>query len=175
MSCLDERLLCLCLPATREQLAAAQGKVARLCEGNAVLTEKVTEAERDRDAAVADSSAAVVRAGQYQDLHTTLLEACGGVVDVLSLAGVSVEERLGNVLRRFMEVIRHAVHRRATLALAAAFLRSSEDLRYMEIRFPPMEKPDNVGALAVEFRSAAGAIVEYERVEDVICSAPHEV
>lgn len=61
------------------------------------------------------------------------------------------------------------------MALAAAFLRSGKDLRYMAIGFPPTEKPDDISALAVEFRSAAGAIVEYEKVEDVIRSAPHEV
>lgn len=82
----------------------------------------MTEAERDREAIVADSSAAMVRADQFRDLHATLLEACGGVVDVLSLVGVSVEERLSNVLGRFMEVICHAVRCVATLALAAASL-----------------------------------------------------
>ena len=41
--------------------------------------------------------------------------------------------------------------------------------------FPPMEKPDDAGVLAMEFRGAAGAIVESERVEDVIRSAPHDV
>ena len=41
--------------------------------------------------------------------------------------------------------------------------------------FPLVEKMEDIGALVVEFRSAAGAITEYERVEDVIRSAPHEV
>jgi hypothetical protein len=36
-------------------------KAARLHEANVVLVEQVTEAKRDRDAAAADSSAAVVR------------------------------------------------------------------------------------------------------------------
>jgi hypothetical protein len=40
--------------------------------------------------------------------------------------------------------------------------------------FLPVEKPNDVGALALEFRSAVGAIAEYERVQDVIHSAPHE-
>ena len=80
--------------------------------------------EHDHDTTTADSSAAVVRAGQFWDHHAALLEACGGVIDVLSLAGVSVEERLGNVPRRFTEVIRHAVCCGAALALAAATLRS---------------------------------------------------
>jgi hypothetical protein len=38
-------------------LATAQGKVVRLHDANVVLAEQVIEAERDRDAAVADSSA----------------------------------------------------------------------------------------------------------------------
>ena len=80
------------------------------------------EAERDHDAAAADSSTTAVRASQYQDLHATLLGACGGVIDVLSLVGVSVEERLGNILRWFREVVRHVVCRGAMLALAAAIL-----------------------------------------------------
>ena len=45
----------------------------------------------------------------------------------------------------------------------------------MAIGFPPVEEPDDVGALAVEFRGTAGAIAESERVEDVIRSAPHVV
>ena len=36
------------------ELATAQGKVARLHDANVVLTEQVTEAECDRDAAAAD-------------------------------------------------------------------------------------------------------------------------
>jgi hypothetical protein len=61
--------------------------VARLREANAVLTEQVMEAERDRDAAMADSSAVAIKAGQYRDLHAALLEACRGVIDVLSPVG----------------------------------------------------------------------------------------
>ena len=86
-----------------------------------------------------------------------------------------MEDRLRNVPRLFREVTHHAVHRGATLALAAMTLRSGEDLHDMAIGFPPVEEPDNVGALAVEFRDAAGAIAESERVEDVIRSAPHDV
>jgi hypothetical protein len=41
--------------------------------------------------------------------------------------------------------------------------------------FSPVERPDDVSALAMEFRGAAGAIAKYERVEDVIRSAPHDV
>ena len=93
------------------------------------------EAERDRDAATADSSATIVREGQYQDRHTTLLEACGGLIDMLSSAGVSIEERPGNVPRRFTKLIRHAVCRGVVLALAAATLQRGEDLRDMEIGF----------------------------------------
>jgi hypothetical protein len=59
------------------------------------------EAERDRDVALADSSAMAVRTGQYQDCHAALLKVCGGVIDVLSPTGVSVEERLDNVPSRF--------------------------------------------------------------------------
>ena len=88
---------------------------------------------------------------------------------------MSVEERLGNVLRRFTKVIWHAVRHGAVLPLAAATLRSGEDLHDMAIEFPPVEEPDDVGALAVEFRGAVGAIAESERVEDVIRSAPHVV
>jgi hypothetical protein len=100
---------------------------------------------------------------------------CGIFLDVLSPAGVSAEERIGNVPRRFLEVICHAVRHGAALALAAAFLRSGEDVRDMASRFPPMERPDDADALAVKFRGAAGAIAKFERVEDVIHSAPHDV
>ena len=91
-----------------------------------------------------------------------MLEPCGGVIDDLSLVGVSVEECLGNVPRQFTEVIRHAVHRGAVLVLAAATLWSDEDLRDMVIGFPPVEEPDDVSALAVEFRGAAGTIAKTE-------------
>jgi hypothetical protein len=80
------------------------------------------EAERDRDAAAADSSAVVVRAGQYRYQHAALLEACGGVIDMLSPAGVSMEELLSNVQRWFTKVIQHEVRRGAALALVAATL-----------------------------------------------------
>ena len=70
----------------------------------------------------ADSFAVATRVSQLWDHHATLLEACVGVVDVLSPVGVSMEERLGNVLRWFREVVHHAVCRGATLALAAATL-----------------------------------------------------
>jgi hypothetical protein len=100
---------------------------------------------------------------------------CGGVLDVLSPVGVSAEERIGNVLRRFLEVIRHAVRRGAALALAAAFQRSSEDLCDMVSRFLAMERLDDANTLAMKFRGAVGAIAEFERVEDVICSTPHDV
>ena len=157
------------------QLAAAQGKVARLRDTNAVLAEQVTEVKRDRDAVADDSSAAAVRAGQYQDRHAALLEACGGVIDVLLPVGVSIKECLGNVPRQFTEVIRHVVRHGATLALAAATLRSGEDLCDMAIGFPLVEEPDEVGALAMEFRDVEGTIAEFERVEDVIRSAPRDV
>jgi hypothetical protein len=45
----------------------------------------------------------------------------------------------------------------------------------MAIGFPPVEEPDDIDAWAVEFRGAASAIAKYERVEDVIHSAPHDV
>jgi hypothetical protein len=45
----------------------------------------------------------------------------------------------------------------------------------MAIGFPLVKRPYDVGALAVEFRGVAGAIAEYERVEDVISSAPYDV
>jgi hypothetical protein len=149
--------------------------VVRLHDTNVILTEQVMEAERDRDAAAADSSAAVVRAGQYRYQHAALLEACGGVIDMLSPVGVSMEELLGNVQRRFTKVIRHEVRRGAALALVAATLWSGEDLHDMVIGFPPVEEPTDVGALAVEFRGTAGAVAESERVEDVIRYAPHDV
>ena len=94
---------------------------------------------------------------------------------MLSPVGVSVEERHGNVPRWFREVVHHMVRRGATLVLVAATLRSSEDLRDMAIGFPPAKKPDDVGALAVEFRGATGAIAKSKRVEDVIRSAPYDV
>ena len=77
----------MCFLVAREQLAAAQGKAARLHKANAVLAEQVMEAEHDHDAAAADSSAAAVKAGQYRDVHAALLEASGGVIDVLSRWG----------------------------------------------------------------------------------------
>jgi len=149
--------------------------VARLHDANIILAEQVMEVEHDRDATAADSSAAAVRAGQFWDHHAALLEACGGVIDVLSPVGVSIEERLNNVLRWFTKVIRHTVRRGATLALVAATLRSGEDLHDMAIEFPPVEEPDDVGALAVEFRGAVGAIAESKRVVDVIHSSPYDV
>jgi hypothetical protein len=45
----------------------------------------------------------------------------------------------------------------------------------MAIEFPPMERPDDVSVLAMEFRGTVGAIADYERVKDVIRSAPHDV
>jgi hypothetical protein len=45
----------------------------------------------------------------------------------------------------------------------------------MVSRFLVMERPDDAGTLAMKFRGAAGAIAEFERVEDVICSTPHDV
>jgi hypothetical protein len=104
-----------------------------------------------------------------------LLEACGGAIDVLSPAGVSVEERIGNIPRQFREVVHHAVFHGAVLALAAATLRSNEDLHDMAIKFLLVERPDDVGALAMEFRGTAGTIAKYERIDDVIRSAPHDV
>ena len=59
--------------------------------------------------------------------------------------------------------------------MATATLQSGKDLHDMTIGVSPVERPNNVGALAMEFRGAMGAIVEYERVEDVIRSAPHDV
>jgi hypothetical protein len=61
------------------------------------------------------------------------------------------------------------------LALAAATLRSNEDLHDMAIEFLLVERPDDVSALAMEFRGTAGTVAEYERVDDVIQSTPHDV
>ena len=94
---------------------------------------------------------------------------------MLSPVEVSVEEHLKKVPRWFMEVIRHAVQHGAALVLVAATFRSGKDLRDMATRFPPVEKPKDVDALAMEFKSAMGAIAEYEGVEDVIRSAPYDV
>ena len=146
----------------------------RLCEANAILTEQVMEAEHDCDDAVVDSSTTVVKAGQYRDLHAAFLEECRGVINVLLSARVSVEDHLSNVLRRFREVIHHTVHR-AELALAAASIQSNKDLCDMAIRFPLAKRPDDVGALAMEFKGATGAIAKSERVEDVIRSSHHDV
>ena len=52
--------------------------------------------------------------------------------------------------------------------MAAATLQSGEDLRDMATGFLPMERLDDVGVLAMEFKGVAGAIAESERVEDVI-------
>jgi hypothetical protein len=38
----------------------------------------------------------------------------------------------------------------------------------MANEFPPMERPNDVSVLAMEFRGMVGAIAEYERVKDVI-------
>ena len=94
---------------------------------------------------------------------------------MLSLAGVSIEEHHGNVPRQFIKVIWHMVHHGATLALAAATLWSGKDLCDLAIGFPPVEEPNDVGVLAMEFRDVAGAIARFERVVDVIHSAPHDV
>ena len=102
-----------------------------------------------------------------------MLEACDTTIDMLLLVGVSIEESLGNVLRWFREVVRHAV--RHAVHRGGSTLRRDEDLRDMAIGFPPVERPIDVGALAMELKGAAGAIAEYERVEDVIRSAPHDV
>ena len=104
------------------KLAITQDRVARLCGANAILAEQMTKAEHDHDAIVAFSSTIAVQASQYHDLHAALLEACSGVLDVLSLVGVSVKECLGNVPRWFSKVIHHAVRHGASLALAATFL-----------------------------------------------------
>ena len=61
------------------------------------------------------------------------------------------------------------------MALATATLQSGKDLHDMTIGVSPVERPNNVGALAVEFRGTMGAIAEYDRVEDVIRSAPDDV
>jgi hypothetical protein len=61
------------------------------------------------------------------------------------------------------------------MALAATTVWSGKDLCNMAIGFPPVEEPDDIDAWAVEFRGAASAIAKYERVEDVIRSAPHDV
>ena len=45
----------------------------------------------------------------------------------------------------------------------------------MAIGFPLVESPNDVDALAMEFRGVAGAIAESKRVEDVIRSAPYDV
>ena len=45
----------------------------------------------------------------------------------------------------------------------------------MAIGFPPVERPNDVGALAMEFRGATGAIAKSERADDVIRSAPYDV
>ena len=160
------------LPSVQEQLAAAQGKVVRLRDANVILVEQVMEAKHDHDAAAADSS---IAAGQFRDHYAALLETCGGAIDVLSLAGVNIEECLGNILRWFREVVHHAVCHGATLALATATLQSGKDLHDMTIGVSPVERPNNVGALAMEFRGAVGAIAKSERLEDVIRSAPHDV
>lgn len=94
---------------------------------------------------------------------------------MLSPAGVSVEERLGAIPRWFSEAIHHVIRYGTTLVLTAASLQSGEDLRNMASGFPLMDKPGDASALAIEFRDTAGAIAESKRVEDVICSTPHEV
>jgi hypothetical protein len=45
----------------------------------------------------------------------------------------------------------------------------------MAIGFPPIEGPDDVVALVVDFRGVVGTTAESERVEDVIRSAPYDV
>jgi hypothetical protein len=86
---------------------------------------------------------------------------------------VIIEERLRAVLRRFSEVIRHAIWCCTALALAAASLRSSVNLRDMASGFPPVDEPNNASGLAAEFRDAAGAVAKAERIEDIIYCAPH--
>ena len=121
----------------------------RLHEANTVLVKQVMEAKHDHDAITADSSATAIRVGQFWDHHAALLEVCVGAIDMLSPPGLSIEERLGNAPRWFREVIHHAVHHGATLVLAAATLQSGEDLCDMAIGFPLVERPNDVGALAM--------------------------
>jgi hypothetical protein len=94
---------------------------------------------------------------------------------MLSPVGVSIEERLSTIPRRFSKVIHHVIRCGTALVLAAASLQSREDLRDMASVFPLMDEPGDASALAVEFRDTAGAIAKSKRVEDVIRSTPHEV
>lgn len=142
---------------------------------NIVLTEQVAEAECDHDAAATNGTAATMRVGLLRDQHVTLMVACGGVVDMLLLAGVSMEEHIVNIPKQIKEVVRHVVRHGATSALAATELWSGVNLRDMAIGFLLMEGPGDVIEVVAEFMDAAGAIARAEVGEDVIRSAPHEV
>ena len=86
--------------------------------------------------------------------------------------GANLEESLHALPTQVTAVVTHGVRHGATMALAAAQLRSGLDLNKVEPGFPPKSAWDDIDKIVGEFTKAAEAVVAVVHVADIISNAP---
>jgi hypothetical protein len=163
--------------SVREQLAAAQAKVAKLWQASEGLAGQLAEAacEWDSVAAWAHFFAALVQSSSEH--HSALHKAVIAHITMVQPMGMSVLDQLRCLPALVREVVAHGVRHGAAGALIMAHLRLSHktDLREMAPRFPNADKiPDyvDIHRLIAEFNNYAEVTATVVDVEQVIKDAP---
>jgi hypothetical protein len=100
--------------------------------------------------------------------HETLQRATLGVVAAVNARGVSLEDRLQDILVRAREVTTHGVRYSAGAALAAAQLCLGHELHHLEPGFPDIDQLEDQEDLIGDFTDAAEAIVVTIHAQDVV-------
>jgi len=103
-----------------------------------------------------------------ENLLDTLQLAAFDAVREVNSRGLSLNDRLWDVLARVREVVTHGIHQGANVALAAVQLCSRHELRHLVPDFPIADRPKDQEELVGDFTATDEAIAGAIRVEDVI-------
>ena len=103
-----------------------------------------------------------------ENRHETLQRAALDEVAAVNARGVSLEDRLQDILVRVREVATHGVRYGVGAALTAAQLRSGHELRHLEPGFLDTVWLDDQEDLIGDFTYTAEAIAVIIHAEDVV-------
>jgi len=103
-----------------------------------------------------------------ENRHQTLQRAALGIVAAVNARGVCLADCLQDIPVRPREVATHGVHYGASVALAAAQLRSGHELHHLEPGFLDTDRLEDQEGLIGDFIDAAEDIAVTIHAQDVV-------
>ena len=100
--------------------------------------------------------------------HETLQRAALGVVATVNAKGVSLEDRLQDILVHAREIATYGIHYGAGAALATAQRRSGRELHHLEPSFLDTDRLEDQEDMIRDFTDAAEAIAVIIHAQDVV-------